>query len=86
MDDFDDEEIEVEIQIEPRDDVLAEHGISPESFEDALATAIDNYHEQIDRLDENDDVPGVEDMIVRVGDQEFRLGDLAEVHISDESE
>ena len=86
MDDFDDEDDEVEVLIEPKDEVLQQHGISPEAFEEAIARAIDEYHEQVERLGDDDEVPGVGDMIVRVNGREFRLEELADVQFSDESE
>ena len=87
MDEFDDwEGEEVEVRIEPRDEVLDRHGISPEEFEDALATAIDEYHERIDRLAPDEDVPGVGEMTMRVAGRTFRLDELADVQVSDESE
>ncbi|MGC1273419.1 MAG: hypothetical protein WBC44_06895 [Planctomycetaceae bacterium] len=86
MDDFEEDEEEVEILIEPREEVLQQHGITIEAFEEALADAIDEYHEQVDRLGDDEDVPGVGEMTVRVKDREFRLDELAEVHVSDESE
>lgn len=85
MDDFEDEE-EVEILIEPREEVLQQHGISVEAFEEALADAIDEYHERVDRLGDDDDVPAVGEMTVRVNNREFRLDELADVSVSDESE
>ena len=86
MDDFDDEDDEVEVLIEPKDEVLQQHGISPEAFEEAIGRAIDEYHEQVERLGDDDEVPGVGDMIVRVNGREFRLEELADVQFSDESE
>ena len=85
---FDDDysEDEVEVMIVPREDALERVGVSAEAFEEALADAIDKYHELIEGLADDDDAPPVEDMPVKIGDRSFRLGDLAEVQISDESE
>ena len=85
MDDFEDEE-DVEVFIEPREDVLMQHGISIEAFEDALGEAIDAYHEQIDLLGDDDDGPSIGEMSLNLAGREFRLDELAEIHLSDESE
>ena len=88
MDEFDDwdEDDEVEVRIEPRDHILEENKISQEEFEDALATAIDEYHEQIDALADGEEIPSIGSMTVRVAGTSFRLDELAEVQVSDESE
>ena len=85
MDDWDEED-EVEVLIEPREEALQRHGISPEAFEEALADAIDEYHEKIERLGDDDEAPAVGAMPVRISGREFRLDELADVHISDEEE
>ena len=86
MDDDDWDEDEVEVRIEPRDDVLERHGISPEEFEDALATAIDEYHERVDALAPEDEIPGIGEMTLRLAGRTFRLDELAHVQISEEEE
>ncbi len=82
-DDEDESEDEVEVMIMPRDDVLEKLGIDPDAFEDALPKAIDQYHEIVDGLGADEDAPDLEDMAVKIGDQSFRLGDIAEVSVSE---
>lgn len=83
-DDEDEAGDEVEVMIMPREDVLEGLGIDPDAFEEALPAAIDRYHEMVDALGGDDDVPPLEDMAVKIGDRSFRLGDIAEVSVSDD--
>ena len=83
FDDEDDAEDEVEVMIMPRDDVLEKLGIDLDAFEDALPNAIDQYHELVEGLGDAEDAPVLEDMAVKIGDRSFRLGDIAEVTISE---
>ena len=85
-DDGEFEEEEIAIRIEPKDEVLEQYGISFESFEEALGDAIDAHEARLDALAEGDEAPGIEDMNIRIGDREFRLSELADISISDESE
>ena len=85
FDDFEDEtsDDEVEVMIVPREEALERLGVAQEAFEDALADAIDKYHEMIEGLSDEEDAPSVEDMPVTIGDRSYRLGDLAEIEIAD---
>lgn len=73
---------EIEIQIRPDDDTLAELGVSAEEFEQQLEVAIADYHELLDTASESDDVPGLEDIEVELHGRLHRLGDLAAIRIT----
>ena len=86
MDDFDDDDEveEVEVFIEPREDVLMAHGISLEAFEEAFGKAIDAYHEQVDQLDDEDEVPGISALTLQIAGREYPLEELADILINDD--
>lgn len=83
FDDDDEAGDEVEVMIVAREEMLESLGIDPQAFEDALPGAIDKYHEMVEGLPDENDAPPLEDMAVRIGDRSYRLGDIAEVSISD---
>ena len=83
FDDEDGAEDEVEVMIVPREEVLEGLGIDADAFEEALPDAIDKYHALIEKLDHEDDAPPLEDMAVKIGDRSYRLGDIAEVTVSE---
>lgn len=82
-DDEDEAEQEVEVMIVAREEALEKLGINPEAFEEALPDAIDKYHELVEALDDDTDAPPLEDMSVQIGERSYRLGDLAEVSVSE---
>lgn len=83
FDDEDESEQEVEVMIVAREETLEKLGIQPEAFEEALPDAIDKYHDMVESLDDEADAPPLEDMAVQIGARSFRLGDLAEVSVSE---
>lgn len=84
--DWEEGEDEIAIRIEPKEEVLERLGISFEAFEEALGDAIDAHEAKLEALTEGAEAPTVEDMNVRIGDRDYRLSELADVVISDESE
>lgn len=80
------EEQEIAIRIEPKEEVLEQHGISFEAFEEALGNAIDAHEAKLDSLGEDEDTPSIEEMNIRIGDRDFLLRELADISISEDSE
>jgi hypothetical protein len=72
---------EIEIHIEPIADRLNSLGISQEEFEEALADAIDDYHDLLDAADDLDAAPSVEQLVLHINGQDYPILDLAEVRI-----
>lgn len=72
------------IHIEPDYERLDALGLSMDDFTHALTEALDRYHEVIDRLGDDDEIPDLEDAEVVLNGQSHRLGDLAEVSIRGE--
>lgn len=82
---LDDEELrEVEIVIEPRFDRLDELGVSLEDFEEAISTALDEYHDLVESQGDPDETPSIDQIKVHIGGKDFLLGELAEIQISDD--
>jgi hypothetical protein len=85
-DEFDDDETgelagEVAISFETRDEDLAKHGITREAFEEALVDALEKY----DELDPAT-APSLSDLIVAIGDQRIRVGDVADIEMTTDLE
>ena len=53
-----------------------------DAFEEALARAIDEYAEAVESAAEDEEVPGFEEMPVHIGNQTFRVTELADITIS----
>ena len=80
----DDPDVEVQITIVPREDVIDQLGIDPEAFEEAMSKSLDDRFELIDSLGDDEDYPPIEEMPVTIGDRTFRLEEIAEIHISED--
>ena len=72
---------EVLIHIEPDYERFDALGVSMDEFTNALTEALDRYHDLIDQLGEDEEIPDLEDAEVVMQGQTHRLGDLAEVSI-----
>lgn len=72
---------EVLVEIEPDYERFEALGLSVEEFAKALPDALDRYHEVIDQLPEDAEIPDLEDAEVILEGQTHRLGDLAEVMV-----
>jgi hypothetical protein len=72
---------ELLIHIEPDYERLDALGLSMDDFTHALTEALDRYHDTIDQLTDDDEIPDLEDAQVILNGQSHRLGDLAEVSI-----
>ncbi len=79
----DDHEDPNEIHIDPRFDALDVLGITLDDLEEALPPVLDTYHERIEGQAEAVDVPALEDLTVVIQGRSFRLGDLADISISE---
>lgn len=75
-------EPEIRIEFEPCEQRLSQLGITLESFEEALARAIDKYHDTVEATGDEDDIVPIEDMPVEIGNRTFRVVELADVAIS----
>jgi hypothetical protein len=87
LDTEDDEEVigEVEISIEPRAETLIALGITPEEFEAALLSALEERDALVERGDvSEDDIPFVEETVLSIRGESYKLEDLA--HVSIESD
>lgn len=84
--DSDDDEIvsEVEITFNPRPEVLAEHGISVEDFEEALLTALEDREDLEESINLAEvDMPPLEEMPLEINGETYKLEDLAEIEIQE---
>ncbi|HEU5119111.1 MAG TPA: hypothetical protein VFT74_21150, partial [Isosphaeraceae bacterium] len=81
-DDFEDfNAAEVLIHIEPDYERIDALGVSMDEFTTALTEALDRYHDLIDQLGDDDEIPDLEDAEILINSQSHRLGDLAEVSV-----
>lgn len=75
-------EQEIHVEFEPYEERLAELGISLDAFEEALARSIDEHAEAIEAAESEEDIPSFENMPVHIGNQTFRVTELADVSIT----
>jgi hypothetical protein len=73
----------IEIHIDPRFDDLEALGITLEDLEEALPPALDAYHDRIEGRADAVELPDLEDLTVVVQGRSFRLGDIADIAISE---
>jgi len=74
----------VTFAIATRREALLERGIDPDEFENALEEAISCMNGRLYARGEEDEEPQLEDLLVPVGDQRVRLGDVAELEVVEE--
>ena len=79
--DHDGDDGEIEITINPREEVLLELGVSPEEFEAALMTTLDTYDKTIEATDP-DSISPLEDAEIILAGTAFRLHEVADIEIS----
>ncbi len=84
LEDSDDEIPEMTVRIETKLDKLDELGIDPLEFEQALDAALDHFFDSIEAAENPDQVPDIDDVIVEVGGQSVRLGDVASIEIGED--
>jgi hypothetical protein len=73
---------EVEISFVPRPQALADLGIAPEEFEEALLAALEEREALAARADTGDDeFPPLQEMPLNIGGLSYKLEELAEVVI-----
>ena len=77
-----DDDLEIHVNITPKDDVLKSLGISVADFEAALADAL----ETLDSHDEASEELGIEDAPVIVKGVAYRIEDLASIEFSDDAD
>jgi hypothetical protein len=73
---------EVEIVIEPRFERLEELGVSMEEFEEAIAQALDEYHDLVESQGDPAETPDVDQIMVKLKGGEVPLGEIAEIRFS----
>ncbi len=74
------ENTEIEVELEPRSQALAELGISTQELEAALGEVVQSYNNKIERLDDSAViVPNIEDEQIEISGRSFRLGDVAKI-------
>jgi len=66
----------IEINIQPREEVLKALGVSREEFEVALKTALDRYDSET-----GDEMPPIHELSLMLQGQERRLEELATIEI-----
>lgn len=77
---------EIEITFTPRHAVLAELGISEADFEEALIEALEEHESTVNELEEDDEgVPELGEITLEIGGAFYRLKDLSEIEIRDET-
>ncbi len=81
----DDDLPEVEIHIEPIAERLEAHGITEDDFAEALSEALDEYHDLLDDSDEDDTVPPVDQLVLKIKGKDVPILELAEIRIEDEA-
>ena len=79
LEDFD--AAKVLIHIEPDYERIDALGVSMDDFTTALTEALDRYHDLIDQLGDEEEIPDLEDAEVLMNGQSHHLGDLAKVSI-----
>jgi hypothetical protein len=84
--DEDDPEGEIELQFEPRLDALEMFSIELEQFETALLDALEQHEKVCEKAVSADEVPDLEDLRLEIDGHSYRLGDLADITISGESD
>ncbi len=84
----DDEEIdgEIELQFEPRIDALEMFSIDVDQFEAALLEALEQHEQLCERALSSEEVPDLEDVRLQIEGHSYRLGDLADITISGDTE
>lgn len=73
----------IEIDLEPRADVLEALGVGVEEFVEALEKAIDDFHQTIEEWDENEgEPPSIHDTAVYLRGRTHPLSSVCEIVIS----
>lgn len=86
QDQDEDEGGEFEVNIDPREDDLEQHGIDQAQFEEALYAALDAQGDALEAAGPDDVARTLEEVELSIGGKSFRLGDLADVSIDEPSE
>lgn len=76
-----DDEGDIEITIQPRDEDLERIGVSPEEFETALNATLEAFDKSIDADDPEAATP-LEDAEIVLAGQAYRLQEVADIEIS----
>jgi hypothetical protein len=85
----DEEEVigEVEISIEPREQTLVDLGITPEEFEAALLSALEERDALVDRDDvSEEDIPFLEKTVLSIRGTSYKLEVLADISIESDDD
>lgn len=86
MYDEDDIDGEIELQFEPRIDALEMFGIEVDQFEAALLEALERHERLCERAIAPEEVPDLEDVRLDIAGHSYRLGDLADITISGDTD
>lgn len=73
------EEGELEIQIIPREEKLAELGVTLEEFENAFGQALAEDEELFNKTNDVESIRPLEELPITLAGQTFRLDELAEI-------
>jgi hypothetical protein len=80
-DDYELDDDEIEITINPREEDLDALGISPEEFESALMATLDAYDQEVN-VDDPDATGPLEEAEITLGGKVYHLREVADIEIT----
>lgn len=83
QDEGDEVDGEIEITFEPHQERFRELGISFDDFQDALMAALEAREAEAEGLDEEDELPPLEEMVLTIKGGSYKLEELADVEIKE---
>lgn len=82
----DEEELVIEINIQPRSDQLAARGLTVEDFNGALPEILDEYHEMLESLEDPEKAPSLFEIAIIIKGKTMLLRDVADIQPSGDIE
>lgn len=73
---------EIEVSFIPRAQALTDLGITDAEFESALMVALEEREVLANAVESDEDMPPLEEMLLRIGAKSYQLDELADIEIS----